>query len=107
MAKKRKTKKERLIERIKTIIEQDGSFTTGDVEASSSPVYKSFGKDSHALCERFYKHGVGVDFYVHEFVTDSEEVYYSDLDINTLEDILSLAEEWSVICYKTMKRASD
>lgn len=107
MSKKRKTKKERLIERIRTIIEQDGSFTTGDVDASSSPIYKSFGKDSHALCERFFKNDVGIDFYVNKFVTDTEMVSYEELDTNTLEEILFLAEEWSVICYKTMKRAQD
>lgn len=107
MAKKRKTKKERLIERIRTIIEQDGSFTTADVMAQSSPVVKTMGKNSSMLAERFGKNGVDCDIYVHETVTDSDTVEYEDMDVDVLEEILYLAEEWSVICYKTMKRASD
>ena len=107
MAKKRKTKKERLIERIRTIIEQDGSFTTADVMAQSSPIVKTMGKNSCMLAERFGKNGADCDIYVHETVTDSDTVEYEDMDVDLLEEILSLAEEWSVICYKTMKRASD
>lgn len=107
MAKKRKTKKERLIERIRTIIEQDGNFTTADVMATSSPVVKTMGKNSCMLAERFNKNGADCNIYVHDTQTESDTVEWEDLSIDTLEEILSLAEEWSVICYKTMKRASD
>lgn len=107
MAKKRKAKKERLIERIKTIIEQDGNFTTADVMATSSPVVKTMGKNSCMLAERFGKNGVDCDIYVHETKTESDTVEWEDMTVDVLEEILSLAEEWSVICYKTMKRASD
>lgn len=107
MAKKRKTKKERLIERIRTIIKQDGNFTTADVMATSSPVVKTMGKNSCMLAERFNKNGADCNIYVHDTQTESDTVEWEDLSIDTLEEILSLAEEWSVICYKTMKRASD
>lgn len=107
MAKKRKTKKERLIERIRTIIEQDGSFTTADVMAMSSPIVKTMGKNSYMLAERFGKNGADCEIYVHDTNTESDTVEYEDMSTNLLEEILSLAEEWSVICYKTMKRASD
>ena len=107
MAKKRKTKKERLIERIRTIIEQDGNFTTADVMATSSPVVKTMGKNSCMLAERFNKHGADCEIYVHDINTDSDTVEYEDMSMDVLEEILSLAEEWSAICYKTMKRASD
>lgn len=107
MAKKRKTKKERLIERIKTIIEQDGSFTTADVMAQTSPVVKTIGKNSCMLAERFGRNGVDCDIYVHETKTESDTIEWEDMTVDVLEEILSLAEEWSVICYKTMKRASD
>lgn len=106
MAKKRKTKKERLIECIKTIIEQDGSFTIGEIDGASSPIWKSMNDNHNALLEKFYKDSAKAIFYVHEQETDSEDVEYKDLSIDILEEILSLAEEWSVICYKTMKRAS-
>ncbi len=107
MAKKRKTKKERLIERILKIIDQDGSFTTSDVLERSSLVIKTMGKNSSMLAERFGKNGVDCDIYVHKTVTDSDTVEYEDMDADVLEEILNLAEEWSVICYKTMKRATD
>lgn len=68
MAKKRLTKKERLIQRIRTIIKHDGEFKNDKVNYS-------------------------------------EETDFEDFDIETLENILTFAEDWSVECYKTMSRA--
>lgn len=70
MAKKRLTKKEILIGKIKNIIQQDGEFKNVEVNYS-------------------------------------EETDFEDFDIEALEEILILAEDWSLECYKTMKRASN
>jgi len=105
--KKRLTKKERLINRIREIIKQDGAFSMADVEAQSSPVHKTIGKNTSALVERCRLNDVDIQIYVHETATEEDEVEYKDLDIDTLEEILILAEDWSAISYKTMKRASN
>lgn len=107
MAKKRKTKKERLIERIQTIIQQNGNFTTADVEAQSSPVYKTINNNIHALIESFKLDDVEVIYYVRAEEVYWEYVAYKELDVDTLEEILLLAEEWSAECYKTNKRISN
>src|SRR5258708_15583721 len=98
--KKRKTKKQRLIEKILAIIAEHGSFSTADVQATSSPVVKTMGKDSCMLAERFGKNGVDCSIYVHETETETDTVDYEDLTVSTLEEILWLAEDWDTDCYK-------
>nr|WP_298659017.1 hypothetical protein [uncultured Flavobacterium sp.] len=97
MTKKRTTKKERLIERIRSIIEQDGIFTTADVMASSSPVVKTMGKNSYMLAEKFGKNGADCNIYVHDIETESDTLEYEKMTIDVLEGILLLAEKWSTI----------
>ena len=95
------------INKIKNIINQDGVFTTKDVQAETSPVYKTFKKGSFALIESFNKEDVEVVFYIKDEECDRDEFEYETLDNETLEEILKLAEDWSVICYKTAKRCAD
>lgn len=87
------TKKD-IIKKIKAIIADYGAFTTADVEAMSSPVIKTLGKDTCQLAERFDLHKVEAVIYVHESETGSDYISYEDLDKNTLTEILSLAKDW-------------
>jgi len=86
-------KKANIIKKIKTIIEDYGGFTTADVEATSSPVIKTLGKDTCMLAERFYLHKVEAVIYVHENETGSDFIKYEDLKADVLNEILELAEQ--------------
>ena len=103
MAKQKRT----LIKEIKAIIEEWGGFSTADVEANSSPVIATLGKDTCQLAEMFDLHKVTVITYVHENETDTDYVKYEDLDKDVLEEILNLAQDWDAISYKTEKRCSN
>jgi predicted nucleic acid-binding OB-fold protein len=100
----RRTKKEIIISKIKRIIEEFGSFSVADVEHESSPVVNSIGKDSFVLAERFNSSDVDVVHYVHETVVSEDSIDYEDLPTDTLEDILSIAENYVVDMDKTMER---
>lgn len=99
--------KRTIIKEIKKIIQDWGGFSTADVEANSSPVIATLGKDTHQLAERFDLHKVTVITYVHENETDTDYVKYEDLDKDVLEEILNLAQDWDAISYKTEKRCSN
>lgn len=88
-----KTKKE-LIKKIKAIIKDYGSFTCADVEANSSPVIGSLGKNTFQLAESFYEHKVDAVMYVHDRETESEYIAYEDLKLDVLEEIYTLALTW-------------
>ena len=90
--------KKDIISKIKTIIEKCGTFSTADVEATSSPVVATIGKNTSQLAERFNNSGVNAVTYVHETETDSESIKYEDLTTDTLSDILELAKEWEEMC---------
>lgn len=86
-------KKADIIKKIKTIIKEHGDFTCADVEANSSPVVASLGKDTHQLAESFGLHKVTAVTYVHETETGEDYIKYEDLKASTLKDILELAKE--------------
>ena len=99
--------KRTIIKKIKAIITEWGGFTCADVEATSSPVIKTLGKDTCQLAERFDLYTVEAVLYVHDNETDTEHIKYEDLDKDTLEEILYLAQDWDAISYKTEKRCSN
>ena len=96
-----------VIDQIKRLIELNGSFTTADVQATSSPVISAINKDHYVLAERFHKNSCEGFEYVHETETGSDDYEYERLDLDTLQEILFLAEDWDTICYKTEKRCSN
>jgi len=106
----RKSKKQELIERIKSIINEWGSFSVGEVEADCSPCVNSMGR-LVALAEHFNAENVGIEVYEPtSFSSDSQESYtmtYEELEVEVLEEILILAEEYEAISYKTEKRCKD
>lgn len=103
----RLTKKESLIKKIKTLIEEWGSFNISEVEHEGSPVVKRMGKDSSQCIDSFDKNGVGTTIYVHEIETETEDIDYEDLSVEILEDVLRIVELYEVDMQKTMDRCKD
>lgn len=106
----RKSEKQKLIEKIKSIINEWGSFSVGEVQADCSPCVNSMG-GLVALAEQFNAEDVGIEVYEPEsFSSDSMESYtmnYEDLSIEVLEEIFLLAEQYEADQYKTFKRCSN
>jgi hypothetical protein len=73
------TEKELIIESIKEIIKEHGSFTTADLQAESSPIIKSIGKNIVQLAERFNLNGVEATSNVHDNEVEKEDITYEDL----------------------------
>jgi len=99
--------KEKLISKIKAIIEEFGSFSTADVELDNSPVIANIGKDNFQLAERFNSSGVVAVTYVHETEVAEEEIDYEDLNKDVLDEILMIAENYKVDFEKTLDRCKD
>jgi hypothetical protein len=95
------------IRKIQSIIEEWGMFTTAEVQAESSPVYKSIGKNNFCLVERIERHGVGITQYVHDQEVDDFDLDYSELEEDLIDEILELAENYEVDMEKTNKRCRD
>ena len=84
--------RQRTIQRIKSIIEAHGSFSTSDIEAESSPIYNNMGEDQYMLIERFDVDDVEIVTYVHETEIGSDFYSYDDLSDDLIEEIEFLAE---------------
>ena len=105
--------KKSIIRKIQRIIEEWGSFGSGEVEVGGethSPCVNSMG-NLVALAEYFNKEGAGVNVYDPSSMScdeiDSYIVDYEELPLSVLEEILELCEQYEVDNEKTMKRISD
>jgi hypothetical protein len=86
-------KREKIIEKIKAIIEEKDSFSVCDVDGGESPVISCIGK--HSVCaERFNSETVTLTEYIDGMEINESEVPYEDLKTGVLKDILKLAEEF-------------
>ena len=89
--------KEQVIEEIKKIIAEVGSFGIDEVEADCSPCVGSLGKYV-GLAEGFNLDSVEVSVYMPSgFSSDAEDEYtttYEELDKDVLEEILALCEQY-------------
>ena len=92
--------KKQLITAIKNIIQNHGSFSIADIEAESSPVIASIGKDVHQLAESFNFDGVKAVTYVHETETSEELIAYENLKKDILDEILTLAWDFEELSEK-------
>jgi hypothetical protein len=99
--------KENVIEAIRKIIERHGDFSIADVEGESSPLINSMGKDNVQLAERFYLNSVDAITYVHETEVSDDSISYRDLDVDVLEEILTLAQNYEADSLQTEKRIQD
>ena len=88
--------KKELITEIKEIISDYGSFGTGEVQASYSPSVPNQKGNLDHLIERFNLLDVEVDVY-DEVEVDNYTLTYDDLDEETLEYILELAQAYKEI----------
>ncbi len=84
--------KRKLINQIKKFVEgfEDGCVTMADLEADSSPVVNSSGKNTFQLIERLYNEKVETVIYVHDREESSEFINYGDLSEDNLNEIVEL-----------------
>ena len=87
--------KQKVIDRIQTIIKKWGGFTVAEVDAGSSPVITSLG-NTHLLAERFEEHKVTAVLYVNDDESDEDYINYNDLSYDVLREIEHLADIWDV-----------
>ena len=74
-----------------------GGFGTGEVQASYSPSVQNQKGNLDHLIERFNLLDVEVDVYDDEVEVDNYTLTYDDLDEETLEYILELAQVYKEI----------
>lgn len=89
--------KKEVIEQIKEIISEYGGFGTGEVQASYSPSVPNQKGNLHHLIEYFNQDDVDVEVYDDEIEVDSYTLTYEELDEETLEYILELAQAYKEI----------
>lgn len=101
------SEKDQVIRKIKNIIDEWGAFCIGDVQSESSPIINNISKDRYILAEKFgLDSATGVE-YIDGNEIDEYDYDYEDLDLDTLNDILEIAEEFDVQCYKDEQRQND
>lgn len=102
--------KKKIIKRIKSIIENYGTFNIGEVVGADGICVNQMG-DLVALVEYFNGTTVEVEVYeTSSFSSDSISSYeltYEELDKDTLEQILFIAEMYETDQEKTLKRISN
>ena len=98
--------KRTIIKRIKTIIQNHGSFSVGEIGAESSPIVESFGS-TFVLAESFDINNATLVTYVNDSEVDENYVVYHELSKEVLEEILFLAEMFETDQEKTLKRISN
>lgn len=89
--------KKEVIEQIKEIISEYGGFGTGEVQASYSPSVPNQKGNLHHLIEYFNQDDVDVEVYDDEVKIDSYSLTYEELDQESLEYILELAQAYKEI----------
>lgn len=94
--------KKEVIEQIKEIISEYGSFGTGEVQPCYSPSVPNQKGNLVHLIEYFNQEDVGVEVYKDEFKVDDYTLDYDDLDEETLEYILELAQAYKEIQYEEL-----
>ncbi len=87
--------KEDIITQIKEIIEEFGGFSTGEIEADSSPCINSDSSGNVVeLIEEFYLDYVKVITYDDQVQLHTTDILYEDLEYDILVEILELANKW-------------
>lgn len=101
------TSKTNTIRDIKNIIRIWGTITDADMELISSPVINQVGKDHFTLAESYHLDYVGTTTYVHESVTDTEDIPYEDLTQEVLDEILENLQTYDEFMNKTLDKCRD
>lgn len=87
--------KKQLILKIKKLISEIGSTSTGEMQSNYSQMYKSIGKDHFMLVEGYNADNISVVEYVHEVVTHEFYAPYEDLKAWQLKEILAELKEYA------------
>jgi len=101
--------KRTIIKRIKTIIENYGSFSIGEVDNADGVLINEMG---HLIGIAEYFNGTTIEVNIYDSnsfssdAIDSYEENYYNLPKATLEEILSVAELYEVDQEKTIKRCA-
>jgi hypothetical protein len=98
--------KEKIIQKIQTIIKDYGSFSANEV-GQDAPVLKTMGENHSELIEQFNLDDVDTVQYVHEIEVNEDSIEYEDLPENVLKEILFIAEVYKVDMDKTMDKSRD
>ena len=94
------SKKENVINQIKAIIKEFGSFTTADLRIESAPVILLTSEFTFVLAEKFDEDTVDAVSYVNEMEISRDKIHYEKLDLSTLEEILLIAKEFESVSEK-------
>ena len=102
--------KKTIIKRIKSIIENYGTFNIGEVDGAEGICVNGMG-NLVALAEYFNGTTIEVNVYDADSFSsdpiDDYELTYEELDKDTLEQILFIAEMYETDQEKTLKRISN
>jgi hypothetical protein len=106
----RAKEKEKIIRRIKSILEKWGNTTAGELQLDHSPLKSSIGEGKTAiveLVEYFNCTDVGTIVYQDEIELDENFYSYEELDDDLLEEILNIMENYDTDWEKTMRRCEN
>ncbi len=96
--------KEKLINDIKRIVAEQGSFNYSDVEGETALIISTVGK-TNEIIDSFDVSGVSTNLFVDGHEIDNDYHFYEDLTEDVLEDILAVCESYETGNEKTFKRS--
>ncbi len=91
---------------IKDVIRRHGAVTCAELEAEASPCISVIG-DTSVLVEEFNEDVVNTFTYVNGMEVNSGTLDYDELDVDVIDDIYTLIEEYETEQDKTAKRIED
>jgi hypothetical protein len=94
------------IKKIKSILEEWGGTSVGELQADNSPIVFSVG-NVNVLAESFNVDNVEVVVYDGEHEIERDYKNYEELDEFCISQIKDLLEDYDADMYKTEKRISD
>ncbi len=99
--------KEAIIDKIRAIIKEFGTFTTADIDADCDVSIPVIGNHIH-LANIFNFASAEVEVYEDggENEIDSYRLSYWDMDIDTLTEVLEYANQYEAVCLKDEERLS-
>jgi hypothetical protein len=99
--------KEEQIRRIKSILENWGNTTSGELQLDHSPLKTSIGEGKTAIVElvEYFNHSdVGTIVYQDEQELDENFYSYEELDDDLIDEIANIMENYDTDMEKTMRR---
>jgi hypothetical protein len=102
--------KEGKIRRIKSILENWGNTTSGELQLDHSPLKSSIGEGKSGVVElvEYFNHSdIGTIVYQNEQEIDENFYSYEELDEDLIDEILNVMENYDVDMEKTMERSRD